>query len=63
MYNKNNKERTERRIRRTENEPITRRKCRGVATGGRVGRYAPPASENFVFFERQNRKKYFFRGV
>ncbi len=39
-------------------------KNRGVETGGgRVGRYAPPASENFVFFERQNRKKYFFSGV
>jgi hypothetical protein len=36
---------------------------RGVATGGgRVGRYAPPASENFVFFECQNRKKVLFQG-
>jgi len=28
---------------------------------GRVGRHAPPASENFVFFECQNRKKILFQ--
>jgi hypothetical protein len=33
MYNKNNKEKTDRRIRRTENEPITRRKGKEKSNG------------------------------
>jgi hypothetical protein len=30
---------------------------RSVASGGRVGRNAPPIFENFVFFSTSNRKK------
>ena len=42
---------------RTDNVASTR-VSRGVPTGGgRIGRYATPASVNFVFFARKNEKK------